>query len=77
MKTKLIKSTTNPFLRAYGNVASSWTIRLLRSAMVDDKHNIFTWPLASIMNHSLKYADFYEVIDWELGGESNERSGPE
>jgi len=45
--------------------------------MVDDKHNIFTWPLASIMNHSLKYADFYEVIDWELGGESNERSGPE
>jgi len=72
MKTKLIKSTNNPVLRLYGNLASSWTIKLLQPAMMDDKHNMFTWPLAAIMNHSLKYADFYEVIDWELGGEPNE-----
>jgi len=70
--TKLIKSTNNPFLRAYGNVASSWTIKLLEPVWMNDKHNIFTWPLAAIMNHSLKYADYYEVVDWELGGESDE-----
>jgi len=69
MKTKLVKSTNNPFLRLYGNLVSGWTIRLLEPRWMDDSSNIFSGPLSIMMNHSLRYADFYEVVDWELSEE--------